>query len=262
MNPDQYEELLRKMGIGEDQFKYFTTAKEDLPGLYGFTGQQSKRFLEQFGGMPKFDPLKAMQAYGEVERYGKEKTADIGQQVKSGISGVQSGLMSGIQDVVSSVGKGLGKRFGGTQKAISDVMGSAYEAGSDIKRKGTSALSNLAERLGARRAAVGKTGFDYLGGLINLSGSIYGLDPGDAEDTPSDTSSGDPGFIPKDINMPTGAETRFATDQLTQYFVSNDLNVGGDEELWNKYISEFAQARKTNPNLTVDSWWKNTYGAN
>jgi len=64
------------------------------------------------------------------------------------------------------------------------------------------------------------------------------------------------------ITMPTGAETRFATDQLTQYFVSNDLNVGGDEELWNKYISEFAQARKTNPNLTVDSWWKNTYGAN
>ena len=261
MNPDQYKELLEKMGISEDQFKYFTTAKEDLPGLFGFTGKQSERFSEQFGGLPKFDPSKAMQAYGEVERYGEEKTADIGQQVQSGISGVQSGLMSGIQEIIGGVGRGFAKS-GARQKGLMDVMGSAYEAGSDIKRKGTSALSNLAERLGARRAAVGKTAFDYLGGLMNLSGSIYGLDPGDAKDTPSDTSSGDPGFIPKDINMPTGAETRFATDQLTQYFISNDLNVGGDEELWNKYISEFAQARKTNPGLTVDSWWKNTYGAN
>ena len=261
MNPDQYRELLEKMGINEDQFKYFTTAKEDLPGLYGFTGEQSKRFLEQFGGMPKFDPSKAMQAYGEVERYGKEKTSDITKQVKSGISGVQSGLMSGIQEIIGGVGRGFAKS-GARQKGLMDVMGSAYEAGSDIKRKGTSALSNLAERLGARRAAVGKTAFDYLGGLMNLSGSIYGLDPGDSEDIPSDPSSGDPGFTPKDINMPTGIETRFATDQLTQYFISNDLNVGGDEELWNKYISEFAQARKTNPGLTVDSWWKNTYGAN
>jgi len=178
MNPDQYKKLLEKMGISEDQFKYFTTAKEDLPGLFGFTGKQSERFSEQFGGLPKFDPSKAMQAYGEVERYGEEKTADIGQQVQSGISGVQSGLMSGIQDVVSNVGKGLGRRFGGTQKAISDVMGSAYEAGSDVRRKGTAALSNLAERLGARRAAVGKTAFDYLGSLMNLSGNIFSLDPG------------------------------------------------------------------------------------
>ena len=177
MNPDQYKKLLEKMGISEDQFKYFTTAKEDLPGLFGFTGKQSERFSEQFGGLPKFDPSKAMQAYGEVERYGEEKTADIGQQVQSGISGVQSGLMSGIQEIIGGVGRGFAKS-GARQKGLMDVMGSAYEAGSDIKRKGTSALSNLAERLGARRAAVGKTAFDYLGSLMNLSGNIFSLDPG------------------------------------------------------------------------------------
>lgn len=261
MDPEQYKELLRKMGIGEDQFKYFTTEKEDLPGLYGFTGEQSKRFLEQFGGMPKFDPFKAMEAYGEVERYGKERTTDIGQQVKSGISGVQSGLISGVKDVVSGIGKGLGRRFGGTQKSISDVRESAYEAGSDVKRKGTMALSNLSERLGARRAAVGKTGFDYLGGLMNLSGGIFGLDPGDAESKSFDKHGLIEG-VEIDVKMPTGAEARFATDQLTQYFQSNNLNTGGDEELWNRYIAEFAQARESNPSLTVDNWWKNTYGAN
>ena len=75
MDEEQYKELLRKMGIGEDQFKYFTTAKEELPGLYGFGANQSKQFLDQFGGMPKFDPSKITEAYGEVKRYGEEKTA-------------------------------------------------------------------------------------------------------------------------------------------------------------------------------------------
>jgi len=181
MNPDEYEELLRKMGIGEDQFKYFTTGKEELPGLFGFTGDQSKRFSEQFGGMPKFDPSKIMEAYGEVERYGKERTADIGQQVKSGISGVQSGLLSGMENVAGNIGRGFAKS-GARQQSFSDVRGSGYEAGSDVKRKGTMALSNLAESLGQRRAAVGKKAFDYLGGLMNLSGNIFSLDPGSDKD--------------------------------------------------------------------------------
>jgi len=259
MNPDEYEELLRKMGIGEDQFKYFTTGKEELPGLFGFTGDQSKRFSEQFGGMPKFDPSKAMQAYGEVERYGKERTADIGQQVKSGISGVQSGLLSGMENVAGNIGRGFAKS-GARQQSFSDVRGSGYEAGSDVKRKGTMALSNLAESLGQRRAAVGKKAFDYLGNLMNLSGSLYGLDPGDK--TPSDPSSTDSGYTPKDISMPDEIESRFASSQLIQYFQANNINLSGDEELFNKYISEYAKARKIDTDLTVDSWWKNTYGAN
>ena len=181
MNPDQYKELLEKMGINEDQFKYFTTAKEDLPGLFGFTGDQSKRFLEQFGGMPKFDPSKAMEAYEGVEQYGEERTADIGKQVQSGISGVQSGLISGMENVAGNIGKGFAGS-GARQQSFSDVRGSAYEAGSDVKRKGTMALSNLAETLGARRAAIGKKGFDYLSGLMNLSGGIFGLEPGSDKD--------------------------------------------------------------------------------
>ena len=247
MDEEQYKELLRKMGIGEDQFKYFTTAKEELPGLYGFGANQSKQFLDQFGGMPKFDPNLAMESYGEVERFGKEQKSDIRDQVSSG-------LMTGVQDVVENVGRGFTKS-GARQGAISGVMG-------EVKRKGNMALSSLGEKLGQRRAAVGRTAFDYLGGLTNLASSIYSADP--SKSGTSGTSNSGSSLVEGveiDTSMPKGIEERMAQSLLISYFQANDINTGGSQYLFDQYSKEFADERKNRPELTADEWWAETYGA-
>ena len=52
MSPEEIQELLRKAGVSEDQWKYYTASSEELPGLFGFSGSQgSENFLAVLGDL-------------------------------------------------------------------------------------------------------------------------------------------------------------------------------------------------------------------
>ena len=73
MSSEEIQELLRKAGVGEDQWKYFTAGEKELPGLFGFTPFQTERFGQLFGGLGQFDPTKISEAYGAIEEFGQQK---------------------------------------------------------------------------------------------------------------------------------------------------------------------------------------------
>ena len=176
MSTEEIQELLRKAGVSEDQWKYYTSTAEQLPGLFGFSPFQTERFQQQFGGLGQFDPTKTLEAYGEIERFGEQKQSNIGQQLKTGLYDIQTGLTSGIKGISESIGYKL-KGFGAREREKEKLMGSAYESGEELERKRDMGLLNLEEILGARRAAVGSTTQSWLDKLMRLVSSIYQMDP-------------------------------------------------------------------------------------
>jgi len=176
MSTEEIQELLRKAGVSEDQWKYYTSTAEQLPGLFGFSPFQTERFQQQFGGLGQFDPTKTSEAYGEIERFGEQKQSNIGQQLKTGLYDIQTGLTSGMKGISESVGYKL-PGFGAREREKEKLMGSAYESSEELERKRDMGLLNLEEILGARRAAVGSTTQSWLDKLMRLVSSIYQMDP-------------------------------------------------------------------------------------
>ena len=256
MNPEQLQELLRKAGIGEDQWKYYTATEEELPGLFGFSPFQTERFGQLFGGLGQFDPTKISEAYGTIEKFGQQKTADIGQQFKTGIAGVGRGLMENIQGIGENIASKI-PGFGARQREAKKERFEAYEGASELGRRKEMGLLNLEEMLGGRRAAVGRTVQSWQDKLMNLVSSIYQMDPREAGQTPPGTT---PGFLQSDIdksgvNFPTDLEARYSRSQLTNYFQQKGITIS-QEDLEN-YINLYSQAYKSSGNtLSVEDWWK------
>jgi hypothetical protein len=254
MSPEEIQELLRKAGVSEDQWKYYTASSEELPGLFGFSESQGKKFGELFGGLGQFDPTKTSEAYGAIEKYGQQQTSDIGSQLKTGMSGLSQGLMSSIGSIKGSVGQKFGG-FGARQKEIGRQRTGAYEGAGELRRQRDMGLLNLEENLGGRRALVGGKTQNWSEKLMNLVSQIYQMDAGDTDPKTATTSGLLQDDIDKNINFPTGTGDAYAKDQLVSYFQQTGIEAS-QEELEN-YISLYSQAYKASGNtLSIADWWK------
>jgi len=177
MTDEEIQELLRKAGVGEDQWKYYTASAEELPGLFGFSGSQGKKFGELFGGLGQFDPTKISEAYGAITKYGQQQTSDIGSKLKTGMSGLSQGLMSGIGGIRENVGYKL-PGFGAREKEIEEQRTGAYKGAEELRRQSDMSLLNLEELLGGRKALVGGKTQSWSERLMNIVSQIYQMDPG------------------------------------------------------------------------------------
>jgi hypothetical protein len=255
MTDAEIQELLRKAGVGEDQWKYYTASAEELPGLFGFSGSQGKRFGELFGGLGQFDPTKISEAYGAIDKYGQQQTSDIGSTFKTGRYGLSQGLMSGIGSIRENIGQKFGG-FGAREKEIGMERTGAYKGAEELGRQRDMGLLNLEENLGGRRALVGGKTQNWSERLMNLVSQIYQMDAGDTDQNQGGTTSGFlQGDIDKNINFPTGTADAYAKDQLVSYFQQTGIEAS-QEELEN-YISLYSQAYKASGNtLSIADWWK------
>jgi len=256
MTDQEIQELLRKAGVGENQWKYYTASAEDLPGLFGFNEAQSKRFSELFGGFEQFDPTKISEAYGAINKYGQQQTSDIGTKLKTGMYGLGQGLMSSIGSIKENIGQKIGG-FGARQKEIGMQRTGAYKGADELRRQKNMSLLNLEENLGGRRALVGGKTQSWGEKLMNLVSQIYQMNPGDGDTDPKTGTTS--GFlqddIDKNIKLPGGIEDRYAKDQLLAYFQQTGIEAS-QEELEN-YISLYSQAYKASGNtLSIADWWK------
>ena len=177
MSPEEIQELLRKAGIGEDQWKYYTSTAEELPGLFGFSGSQGKRFGELFGGLGQFDPTKTSEAYGAISKFGQQQTSDIGSKLKTGRYDLSQGLMSGTEAIRENIGYKL-PGFGAREEEIEEQRTGAYKGAEELGRQSEMSLLNLEELLGGRKALVGKSTQSWGERLMNLVSQIYQMDPG------------------------------------------------------------------------------------
>ena len=256
MSSEEIQELLRKAGVGEDQWKYYTATEEELPGLFGFSPFQTERFGQLFGGLGQFDPTKISEAYGTIKEFGQQKTADIGQQFKTGIGGIGRGLMEGIQGIGENIASKI-PGFGARQREVKKERFEAYEGASELGRRKEMGLLNLEEMLGGRRAAVGRTAQSWQDKLMNLVSSIYQMDPRETDPTRKGVRSGfaQETTAPVGLDFPTDLEARYSRSQLTSYFQQKGITIS-QEDLEN-YINLYSQAYKSSGNtLSVEDWWK------
>ena len=177
MTDEEIQELLRKAGVGEDQWKYYTASKEELPGLFGFNQAQGSKFGELFGGLGQFDPTKISEAYGAIDEYGQQQTSDIGSTFKTGMSGLSQGLMSGIGSAKENIGQKIGG-FGARDREIGMQRTGAYVGAEELGRQSDMSLLNLEELLGGRKALVGGKTQSWGEKLMNLVSQIYQMDVG------------------------------------------------------------------------------------
>tara|TARA_R110001583_G_scaffold76295_1_gene208982 strand:- start:3908 stop:4543 length:636 start_codon:yes stop_codon:yes gene_type:complete len=177
MSPEEIQELLRKAGVSEDQWKYYTASSEELPGLFGFSGSQGKRFAELFGGLGRFDPTKISEAYGAIDKYGQQQTADIASKLKTGRYDLSQGLMSGTEAIRENVGYKL-PGSGAREEEIEEQRAGAYGGAEELERQSEMGLLNLEELLGGRKALVGGKTQSWGQRLMNLVSQVFQMDPG------------------------------------------------------------------------------------
>mgnify|MGYP003147240303 CR=1 FL=1 len=197
MSPEEIQELLRKAGVGENQWKYYTASAEELPGLFGFNEAQSKRFSELFSGFEQFDPTKISEAYGAINKYGQQQTSDIGTKLKTGMYGLGQGLMSSIGSIKENIGQKIGG-FGAREEEIEEQRTGAYKGADELRRQSEMSLLNLEEILGGRKSLVGKSTQSWGERLMNLVSQIYQMDPGGGGGDPGGGGGGGGAYPQRD----------------------------------------------------------------
>jgi len=252
MTDEEIQELLRKAGVGEDQWKYYTASSEELPGLFGFSEYQGKKFGELFGGFGQFDPNKISEAYGVIDKYGQQQKSDIGSKLKTGMSGLGQGLMSSIGSIKENIGQKIGG-FGARQKEIGMQRTGAYEGAGELRRQRDMGLLNLEENLGARSALVGSKTQNWSEKLMDLVSKVYQMNPGDTD--PRIGTEGILGEKDPAINFPAGTTNAYMKDQLTSYFQQTGIEAS-QEELEN-YLNLYSEAYRASGNtLSIADWWE------